>query len=51
MARRFADFFVYGIIIVGIGILVRPNSQGPKFVTAIGNSLSNFAKAVSSSGG
>jgi hypothetical protein len=41
---------VYGIIIVGIGILVRPKSQGPGFVTAIGGALSNFAKAVSSSG-
>lgn len=50
MGRRFADFFVYGIIIVGIGILVRPKSQGPGFVTAIGGALSNFAKAVSSSG-
>lgn len=48
---RLGDFIVYGIVIVGIGILVRPKSQGPAFVSAIGSALANFAKAVSSSGG
>lgn len=47
---RIGDFLVYGIVAVAIGILVRPKSQGPAFVTAIGGALSNFAKAVSSSG-
>ena len=51
MGMRALDFFVYGIIIVGIGILVRPNSQGPAFVKAVGDSLSGFVGAVSQSGG
>lgn len=46
MSRRFADFFVYGIVVGGILVLTRPGSQGPALVRGLGGSLVNFAQAV-----
>ena len=48
--RRFWDFLVYGIVVGGIFVLTAPKSQGPKFVTAVGSGITNFAKAVTGQG-
>jgi len=41
--------FLSGLIIIAVlFVLVRPGSQGPGFVNAIGSSISNMLKAASS---
>lgn len=48
---HWVDFFVWGIIIAGIGLLTKPGSQGVNLAKALGGTVVNFTKAVVSSGG
>lgn len=49
--RRLFDFLVYGIVVAGILVLTRPGSQGPAFVTSIGQGLVGFIQAITGSSG
>lgn len=49
--RRFWDFLVYGIVVAGILVLTRPGSQGPQFVTSIGQGIVGFVLAITGSAG
>ena len=40
------DFLVYGVIVAGILVLVRPGSQGSSFVKAIGGSAIGFVQGI-----
>ena len=40
------DFLVYGVIVAGILVLVRPGSQGTAFVGAIGKSAVGFIQGI-----
>lgn len=40
------DFLVYGVIVAGILVLVRPKSQGANFVTAIGRTAIGFVQGI-----
>lgn len=45
--NRLVDLGTYAFLVAGILVLTRPGSQGPKFVTALGNSFSHVVKAAS----
>lgn len=40
------DFLVYGVIVAGILVLVRPGSQGSGFVGAIGRTAVGFVQGI-----
>lgn len=49
-----SDAFSKWLVILGytalLFVLVRPNSQGPGFVSAVGNAMSNLVKASTGGG-
>ncbi len=46
MTKGIRDFLVYGVIVAGILVLVRPGSQGAAFVRALGGSAVGFVQAI-----
>lgn len=40
------DFLVYGVIVAGILVVVRPGSQAAGFVRAIGQAGTGFVQAI-----
>lgn len=46
MSKSFGEFLIYGVIVAGILVLVRPGAQGASFVKAIGGSLTNFVQGI-----
>lgn len=40
------DFLVYGVIVAGLLVLVRPGSQGAAFVQALGRTAVGFVQAI-----
>jgi len=40
------DFLVYGVIVAGVLVLVRPGSQGAAFVSALGRAAVGFVQAI-----
>jgi hypothetical protein len=51
MSRDIGSFVTGLIIVAGLFVLVRPNSQGPKFVDAIGSATSGLLNAATGGGG
>lgn len=47
MTNKLGDFLLYGMIVAGILVLTRKGSQGPTFVTNLGNAFSSVIKAAS----
>jgi hypothetical protein len=50
LSRGFAQFLVGIVVIAGIFLMVRPNSQGPGIVSSVGTALSNLVSAGTGSG-
>lgn len=50
MSKDFGTFLVGIIYIAVLFTLVRPNSQGPKLVKTVGDSLSGLLKAATGGG-
>ena len=48
--HRIADWLIAIVYLAVIFVLVRPGSQGPSFVTALGNSTSGLVKAATGGG-
>ena len=46
MSKSFGEFLVYGVIVAGILVLVRPGSQGAAFVKSLGGALTNFVQGI-----
>jgi hypothetical protein len=46
MTRAARDFLVYGVIVAGLLVLVRPGSQGATFVTHLGGAAIGFVQAI-----
>ena len=46
MSKAIRDFFVYGIIVAGILVVVRPGSQGAAFVGQIGRTAVGFVQGI-----
>lgn len=46
MSRTIRDFAVYGIMVAGLLVLVRPGSQGATFVTHLGGAAIGFVQAI-----
>lgn len=46
MTKALRDFLVYGVIVAGILVLVRPGSQGAGFVKAFGGAITNFVQGI-----
>jgi hypothetical protein len=44
--KALRDFFVYGIIVAGVLVVVRPGSQGAGFVGAIGRTAVGFVQGI-----
>lgn len=44
--KALRDFLVYGIVVAGILVVVRPGSQGAGFVKSIGGAATNFVQAI-----
>lgn len=44
--NKLADVIGYAFVVGGILVLTRPGSQGPKFVTALGTSISHLVQAA-----
>lgn len=40
------DFLVYGVIVAGLLVLVRPGSQGAAFVGTIGRTAIGFVQGI-----
>ena len=40
------DFAVYGVIVAGILVVVRPGSNGAGFVQAAGGAVTNFIQGI-----
>lgn len=51
MFDKLGDWLIALVYVAGIFVLVRPGSQGPAFVTAIGNSMSALVNASTGGGG
>jgi hypothetical protein len=47
---KFGEWLVLTVYLAMIFVLVRPGSQGPSLVTAIGNTISNVTKAATGGG-
>lgn len=45
--NRLVDVLTYALGVSAILVLTRPKSQGPQFVSAIGNAASGLVKAAS----
>lgn len=43
--NRLTDVLTYAFLVGGILVMTRPGSQGPKFVTALGNSVQHLVQA------
>jgi hypothetical protein len=50
MGGKVGEWLVATVYLAMIFVLVRPGSQGPGFVTAIGNTISNVTKAATGGG-
>lgn len=50
MSRDIGAFVTGLIVITVIFVLVRPGSQGPKFVTAVGSSISSMLSSATGGG-
>lgn len=48
--HRYADFLIAIVYLAVIFVLVRPGSQGPTLVGALGDSTSNLVKAATGGG-
>jgi hypothetical protein len=48
--HRYGDFLIAIVYLAVIFVLVRPNSQGPKLVTAFGDTTSGLVKAATGGG-
>lgn len=48
--NKLADWLIAIVYLAVIFVLVRPGSQGPGLVTALGNSTSNLVKAATGGG-
>jgi hypothetical protein len=48
--NRIVDLGVYAFIVGAILVLTRPNSQGPKLVSALGSSFSGVVRAATGQG-
>jgi hypothetical protein len=46
MTKAARDFLVYGVMVAGILVLVRPGSQGAGFVRALGQTATGFVQAI-----
>ena len=45
--NRLVDVLTYALGVSAILVLTRPGSQGPKFVTSVGNAAAGLVKAAS----
>lgn len=48
--NKLVDIFTGIIVVAGIMVLVRPNSQGPSLVSAVGTSFSSMIQAATGGG-
>ncbi len=48
--ERIGEWLVATVYLAAVFVLVRPGSQGPSLVTAIGDSISNVTKAATGGG-
>ena len=48
--NKLVDVLGFAFVVAAIMVLTRPGSQGPSFVTAIGNGFSNIIKAATGGG-
>lgn len=48
--HKVGDFLVLVVYLAVVFVLVRPGSQGPSLVSAVGNSTSNLIKAATGGG-
>lgn len=46
MTKAVRDFLVYGVIVAGILVLVRPGSQGAAFVKNLGATAVGFVQGI-----
>lgn len=46
MSKGIRDFLVYGVMVAGILVLVRPKSQGANFVRALGQAATGFVQSI-----
>jgi hypothetical protein len=44
--NRIFDFLVFSLVVAGIMVLTRPGSQGPRFVSAVGNAIAQVINAA-----
>jgi hypothetical protein len=44
--KAIRDFAVYGVIVAGVLVVVRPGSTAAGFVRAIGSAASGFVQAI-----
>lgn len=51
MLSKIGDWLILLLYVAIIFLLVRPNSQGPKLVTASGNALTGLVNAATGGGG
>jgi len=51
MTKDFGTFLVGVVYLAVLFVLVRPGSQGPTFVTSVGNALANLINAGTGGGG
>lgn len=42
--NKIADIVTYAFVVGGILVLTRPGSQGPKFVSSVGSSLTHLVQ-------
>lgn len=45
--NRITDLVTYAFLVSGILVLTRPGSQGPKFVSALGGSITGLVQGAS----
>ena len=45
--NKLVDLGTYAFLVAGILVLTRPGSQGPGFVSALGNSFAHVVQAAS----
>ena len=44
--KALRDFLVYGVVVAGILVLVRPGSQGAAFVKSLGGAAIGFVQGI-----
>jgi hypothetical protein len=48
--NKIVDIFTGIIVVAGIMVMVRPNSQGPNLVSAVANGMTGMLKAATGGG-